>query len=126
MQFINSKKAPDALGPYSQAVKTANLLYCSGQTPINPQTMKIQFDDISNQTLIAINNLEKVLNEAGLNLSNVLKTNVFLIDMAHFKEMNAVYEKCFGSHRPARSTVAVLGLPANAMIEIECIAEFNN
>lgn len=124
MKQINSNKAPKALGPYSQAIRTGNLLFCSGQTPINPESMLIEKLDITNQTVNSIRNLEIVLNEAGLKLSNIVKTTVFPTDMADFTKMNASYENCFGIHRPARSTVAVLGLPANARIEIECIAEF--
>jgi 2-iminobutanoate/2-iminopropanoate deaminase len=126
MKTFNSEKAPKALGPYSQAIRTGNLLFCSGQTPVNPKSMLIEKLDITNQTLNSIRNLEIVLNEAGLKLSDVVKTTVFLTDMADFKEMNATYENCFGIHRPARSTVAVSGLPANARVEIECIAEFND
>jgi 2-iminobutanoate/2-iminopropanoate deaminase len=124
MNSINSNNAPEALGPYSQAIRTGNLLFCSGQTPINPKSMLIEKIDITSQTANALRNLEIVLNEAGLKLNNVVKTTVFLTDMSDFKEMNSTYEKCFGKHRPARSTVAVVGLPANARVEIECIAEF--
>jgi 2-iminobutanoate/2-iminopropanoate deaminase len=126
MKTFNSEKAPKALGPYSQAIRTGNLLFCSGQTPVNPQSMLIEKLDITNQTLNSIRNLETVLEEAGLKLSNVVKTTVFLTDMNDFIEMNAAYENYFGTHRPARSTVAVVGLPANARVEIECIAEFND
>lgn len=126
MKSINTNNAPKALGPYSQAIRTGDLLYCSGQTPINPLSMQIESFDIESQTLNSISNLKAVLQEAGLTLSDVVKTTVFLTDMNQFKAMNSVYEKCFGIHRPARSTVSVVGLPANAMIEIECIAEFKN
>ena len=87
--------------------------------------MKIETDAIEEQTKRAIENLKLVLQEAGLELNNVVKTNVFLSDMELFPKMNAVYAECFGNHCPARSTVAVKGLPHNAMVEIECIAEFN-
>jgi 2-iminobutanoate/2-iminopropanoate deaminase len=125
MQQIFTALAPKAIGPYSQAIQTGNLLYCSGQTPIDPATMKIEVDNIEEQTKRAINNLELVLQAAGLTLNNVVKTTVFLTDMDLFTQMNAVYTKCFGNHRPARSTVAVKGLPYQAMVEIECIAEYN-
>ncbi|TWJ03180.1 endoribonuclease L-PSP [Mucilaginibacter frigoritolerans] len=125
MKPINSHEAPNAIGPYSQAIRTGNLLYCSGQTPLDTVSMKIKTDDIESQTLQVINNLKTVLSEAGLTLSDVVKTNVFLSDMGNFKRMNVVYAECFGTHKPARSTVAVKGLPYNALIEIECIAEIN-
>ena len=126
MKIINSNEAPEAIGPYSQAIRTGNLLYCSGQTPLDIATMKIETNDIESQTLQVINNLKAVLLDAGLSLSNVVKTNVFLSDMENFQQMNVVYAECFGTHRPARSTVAVKGLPLNALVEVECIAEFKN
>lgn len=126
MEFIKSIKAPNAIGPYSQAIRTGNLLFCSGQTPLHPESMKVEVTDIENQTRRAIQNLELVLFEAGLNLSNIVKTNVYLSDMENFQKMNTVYESCFGSHKPARSTIAVKGLPCNALVEIECIAEYKN
>ena len=125
MQEIFTALAPKAIGPYSQAIRTGNLLYCSGQTPIDPATMKIETQCIEEQTNRVIENLKLVLNEAGLDLNAVVKTNVFLSDMELFAKMNAVYAECFGNHHPARSTVAVKGLPYHAMVEIECIAEFN-
>jgi 2-iminobutanoate/2-iminopropanoate deaminase len=126
MKIINSKDAPKAIGPYSQAIRTGNLLYCSGQTPLDVETAKIETNDIDSQTLQVINNLKVVLKEAGLSILNVVKTNVFLSDMENFQKMNVVYAECFGNHRPARTTVAVKGLPYNALVEIECIAEFKN
>jgi 2-iminobutanoate/2-iminopropanoate deaminase len=125
MQQIFAASAPKAIGPYSQAIRTGNLLYCSGQTPLDPATMKIEGATIEEQTKRVIENLKAVLQEAGLDLNAIVKTNVFLSDMELFPKMNAVYAECFGNHRPARSTVAIKGLPYNAMIEIECIAEFN-
>ena len=126
MKSFYSSAAPEAIGPYSQAIQTGNLLYCSGQTPIDPLTMKIAADDIGGQTLQALKNLEIVLTEAGLSLAQVVKTNVYLADMDQFSKMNIVYAKVFGSHRPARTTIAVKGLPYNVLVEIECIAEFKN
>ncbi|MNS14173.1 Enamine/imine deaminase [compost metagenome] len=125
MKIIYSNNAPEAIGPYSQAIRTGNLLYCSGQTPIDPTTMKIVSTDVKEQTTRAILNLKVVLEEAGLNLSNIIKMNVYLTNMENFPQMNEAYAICLGSHRPARTTVAVLGLPYNALVEIECIAEFN-
>lgn len=88
--------------------------------------MRIETTDIESQTRRALRNLEIILQDAGLTLADVVKTNVYLSDMANFGVMNAVYAECFGSHRPARTTVAVLGLPHNALVEIECIAEFKD
>jgi len=126
MKTFYSINAPKAIGPYSQAIRTGNLLYCSGQTPVDPATMKIESSDAESQTLTAIQNLEIVLQEAGLKLTDVFKTNVYLSDMENFAKMNLVYAECFGTHRPARTTIAVKGLPYNALVEIECIAEFKN
>ncbi len=126
MKVYFSANAPKAIGPYSHAIRTGNLLYCSGQTPLDPVTMKIEEPGIEAQTRRVLNNLETVLQSAALSLEDVVKTNVYLTDMALFAQMNAVYESCFGTHRPARTTVAVAGLPFNALVEIECIAEFKN
>lgn len=126
MLVVHSIKAPKAIGPYSQAIRTGNLLFCSGQTPIDPISGKVEFSDIDSQTRQVIRNLEAVLAAAGLMLSDVVKTTVFLGDMKSFTQMNNVYEECFGMHRPARVTVAAKGLPMNALVEIECIAEFKN
>ena len=126
MKSYFSNNAPKAIGPYSHAILTGNLLYCSGQTPIDPVSMKIESFDIERQTLRVIRNLETVLNDSGLTLFDVVKVNVFLSDMANFSKMNAIYAECFGLHRPARTTVAVQGLPLDALVEIECIAEITN
>jgi len=126
MKVYFSNDAPNAIGPYSQAMQTGNLLCCSGQTPIEPESMKIEVADIEGQTQRVIQNLEAVLQQAGLTLNDIVKTNVFLTDMENFSKMNDVYALCFGEHRPARSTIAVKGLPYNALVEIECIAEFKN
>ncbi|MBI3578840.1 MAG: RidA family protein [Ignavibacteriales bacterium] len=126
MKIFYSNKAPRAIGPYSQAIRSGDLLYCSGQTPIDPVSMKIETSDVGSQTLRAIQNLEVVLHEAGLTLSDVIKTNVYLDDMGNFAAMNLVYAQCFGDHRPVRTTIAVKGLPYNALVEIECIAECKN
>jgi len=125
MTSIYAGDAPQAIGPYSHAIRTGNLLYCSGQTPIDPRTMKIEAAGIAGQTQRALQNLQIVLESAGLTLSNVVKTNVFLSDMTLFEGMNKEYASMFDEHRPARTTVAVKGLPYNALVEIECIAEFN-
>lgn len=126
MKAFFSAQAPKAIGPYAQAIRTGNLLYCSGQTPLEPGSMTIEATDIEGQTRRVLKNLEIVLQAAGLTLSDVVKTNVFLTDMDLFSKMNAVYAEIFGDHRPSRSTVAVKGLPYNALVEIECIAEYNS
>lgn len=126
MKSSFSEDAPKAIGPYAQAIRTGNVLYCSGQTPIHPVSMKIESPGIEEQTLRVIQNLEAVLQGAGLLLSDIVKTNVYLTDMTDFDKMNAVYASSFGTHRPARTTVAVKGLPLGARIEMECIAEFKN
>lgn len=124
MISIYSALAPKAIGPYSQAIRTGNLLFCSGQTPIDPLTMKIEASEIEEQTRRVLANLKEVLSEAGLTLSNVVKTNVYLADMSLFEGMNGMYAEVFGDHRPARTTIAAKGLPLNALVEIECIAEY--
>lgn len=126
MKVHFSKDAPKPIGSYSHAIQSGNLLYCSGQTPIKPERMKIEIADVKRQTNRAIKNLQTVLQGAGLTLNNIIKVNVFLTDMDNFSGMNEVYALCFGEHRPARSTVAVKGLPYDALVEIECIAEFKN
>ncbi|WP_259065107.1 RidA family protein [Mucilaginibacter sp. X4EP1] len=125
MKILFAEDAPKAIGPYSHAIRTGTLLYCSGQTPLDPASMKVEALDIEGQTKRVLDNLKLVLAEAGLTLANVVKTNVFLADMDLFQKMNAVYATYFVEHKPARSTVAVKGLPFNALVEIECIAEFN-
>jgi 2-iminobutanoate/2-iminopropanoate deaminase len=124
MKQCFSDEAPKAIGPYSHAIRTNNLLFCSGQTPLDPSSMQIDSPDIGAQTLRAIQNLESVLTAAGLSLSDVVKTNVYLTDMSLFSEMNAAYAQSFGEHRPARTTVGVKELPCGALVEIDCIAEF--
>lgn len=122
MEFINANQAPQAIGPYSQAVAWGDFVFCSGQTPLDPATMVLVGDDIETQTRQALKNLEIVLNAAGLTLQNVVKTTVFLKRMTDFAKMNAVYAEIFGEHRPARSTIEVSQNPLDALVEIECIA----
>ncbi|SDS91206.1 2-iminobutanoate/2-iminopropanoate deaminase [Mucilaginibacter mallensis] len=125
MKILFAADAPKSIGPYSHAIRTGNLLYCSGQTPLDPATMKVAELDIEGQTKRVLDNLKLVLAAAGLTFASVVKTNVFLADMELFPKMNIVYAAYFVEHNPARSTVAVKGLPFQALIEIECIAEFN-
>jgi 2-iminobutanoate/2-iminopropanoate deaminase len=123
MKKIQAPAAPKAIGPYSAAIRVGNLLFCSGQTPVNPDTMLIEGRDIEEQTLRALNNLEIVLSAAGASRENIVKTSVFLKNFADFPRMNAVYADFFGTHKPARTTVEVSRLPLDALVEIECIAE---
>ena len=123
MHIHEVETAPEAIGPYCHATQTGNLVFCSGQTPLNPESMTIDADTIEKQTERALRNLEVVLDGLGLSLAHILKTTVFLTDMANFAAMNKAYARCFGEHTPARTTVAVRALPMNALVEIECIAE---
>lgn len=115
--------APAAIGPYSHAIQVGNLIFCSGQTPLDPQTMKLVGADIQTQTRQALGNLNVVLEGLGLSLQNVVKTTVYLKEMADFAGMNAVYAEMFGAHRPARTTISIKQNPLDALVEIECIAE---
>jgi 2-iminobutanoate/2-iminopropanoate deaminase len=120
---VSSNHAPKAIGPYSHAVWTGNLLYCSGQTPIDPATGKLIQGEIGEQTQRVFDNLEGVLTDAGLTMDDVIKVNVYLTSMSSFAGMNAVYQQRFNAPYPARTTVAVAQLPLNAEIEIELVAE---
>ena len=117
------QKSPHAIGPYSHAVWADNLLYLSGQTPIDPHTNKLVEGDISLQTAQAFNNLEAVLMDAGLTMDDVIKCNVYLTTMQNFSAMNAVYKERFNTPYPARTTVAVAELPLGAQVEIEMVAK---
>jgi len=113
--------APQAIGPYSQAVKVGEFIFTSGQIALTPDGVMVQ-NDIRLQTGQVMRNLKEVLEAAGSSLRNVIKTTIFLADMEDFAAVNEVYEEWFGDHKPARSTVAVKTLPKNALVEIECIA----
>lgn len=123
MDFVQTAGAPAAIGPYSQATVTGNLVYTAGQIALNPATMEIVAGGVPEQTERVMQNLAAILAEAGTSLQRVVKTTVFLVDMNDFAAMNEVYAKHFGDHRPARSTVAVVGLPKGVRVEIEAIAE---
>ena len=123
MKIINVEEAPEALGPYSHAVKTGNLIFCSGQTPLNPDTMKVDANDIEGQTRQVLENLRAVLQGAGLTLKDVVKTTVFLKRMDDFQGMNKIYEEMMQGNKPARATIEVSKNPLDALVEIECIAE---
>ena len=120
---ITSENAPAAIGPYSQAIWAGDLLYLSGQTPIDPTNNKLVEGDIHTQTARAFDNLEDVLRTAGLTMDHVIKCNVYLTSMSHFSGMNEVYKSRFNSPFPARTTVAVLELPLGALVEIEMVAK---
>ena len=123
MKLINDPNSPAAIGPYSHAVISGNMLFTSGQIPINPLTSSLVEDEIKTQTDQVFNNILSILESQGLSLENVVKTTVFLKDMNEFKDFNAVYEQKFGSHKPARSTIEVASLPLGSRVEIEAIAE---
>ena len=122
MQIISTPDAPKAIGPYSQGIVSNGFLFTAGQIALDPATMEVITGGIAEQTERVMLNLGSVLSAAGLGFGNVLKTTVFLQDMAEFAAMNEVYARHFGSHRPARSTVAVGGLPRGVRVEIELIA----
>ena len=123
MKAISTEKAPAAIGPYSQAIQVGNLVYTSGQIPIDPATGMIVKGGIKEQTLQSLTNVKAILEEVGLTMSNVLKTTVFMADMGDFADMNSVYAEFFTEPYPARSAVAVKTLPKGALVEIEVIAE---
>lgn len=122
LRIVATDKAPEAIGPYSQAVVVGNLVYTAGQIALDPETMKLVEGDVAVQTERVFKNLAAILEEAGTSLQRVVKTTVFLSDMAHFATMNEVYARHFGEHRPARSTVAAAGLPMGVDVEIEVVA----
>ena len=121
MKFISTKEAPEAIGPYSQAVEVNGLIYTSGQIALNEKGEMVA-DDIENQTHQVMKNLFYVLEAAGAHFNDVIKTTIFLADMNDFEVVNKVYAHYFGTHKPVRSTVAVKTLPKNALVEIDCIA----
>ncbi|MBQ6377373.1 MAG: RidA family protein [Prevotella sp.] len=123
MKVISTKQAPAAIGPYSQAIQVGNLVYTSGQIPIDPATDAFVEGGIKEQTRQSLTNVKAILEEAGLTMANVVKTTVFLADMADFADMNSVYAEFFSEPYPARSAVAVKTLPKGALVEIEVIAE---
>ena len=123
MKAISTKKAPAAIGPYSQAIRVGNLVYTSGQIPIDPATGAFVEGGIREQTRQSLTNVRAILAEAGLAMSDVVKTTVFMADMNDFAEMNAVYAEFFAEPYPARSAVAVKTLPKGALVEIEVVAE---
>jgi 2-iminobutanoate/2-iminopropanoate deaminase len=122
LRTIATEKAPRAIGPYSQAIGVGDLIFCAGQGAIDAATGENRKGDVAAETERTIDNIAAVLAAAGSDLAHVVKTTVFLIDMADFAAMNEVYAKRFGTHRPARSTVGVASLPRGFRVEIECVA----
>ena len=122
MKVISTQKAPAAIGPYSQAIQIGNLVYTSGQIPIDPTTGKFAEGGIKEQTRQSLLNVKAILEEAGLTMKNVVKTIVFIADMNDFADMNANYAEFFSEPYPARSAVAVKTLPKGALVEIEAVA----
>ncbi|MDD3591584.1 MAG: RidA family protein [Sulfurovum sp.] len=121
MKLISTKEAPQAIGPYSQAIEANGFIFTSGQIALRPDGT-LQDGDIERQTHQVMKNLYYVLEAAGAHFNDVVKTTIFLADMNDFEKVNEVYAHYFGLHKPARSTVAVKTLPKNVLVEIECIA----
>ncbi|ALO48862.1 RidA family protein [Hoylesella enoeca] len=122
MKALHSDNAPQAVGPYSQAIEANGFVFASGQLPIDPATNAFAEGGVKEQTRQSLTNAQQVLKAAGLDLSHVIKTTVYLSDMADFAAMNEVYAEFFNKPYPARSAVAVKTLPKNALVEVECIA----
>jgi 2-iminobutanoate/2-iminopropanoate deaminase len=122
MESIQTDRAPQAIGPYSQAIKAQGLVFASGQIPLDPATMQLIDGDIGAQTERVLNNVKAVLEAAGSSLDQVVKTTVFLADMNEFAAMNEVYATFFSATRPARSTVQAARLPRDVKVEIEVVA----
>jgi len=122
MTPISTPNAPEAIGPYAQAIEANGLIFCSGQIPINPATGNVEMAGAAEQARQVLLNLKAVLEAAGSGLGKVVKTTVFLADMGDFPFINSVYAEAFGDHRPARSTVQVARLPKSVRVEIEAIA----
>ena len=122
LKIVQTKTAPAAIGPYSQAIETGDLVFVSGQLGLDPQSAELVGEDLSSQARQALENVKAVLLASGCGLYQVAAVDVFLADMDDFAEFNAIYEGVFGDHKPARAVVAVKGLPKNARIEIKCVA----
>jgi len=126
MKTINVPDAPDAIGPYCHAMKVGNIMFCSGQTPLDPETMELVGTNIEEQTKRVLENLSIVLANENLTLKNVAKTTVYLKNMSDFHGMNKVYEEMFRGHKPSRTTISVKQNPLDALVEIECVAELQS
>ena len=126
MEFINSTAAPAAIGPYSHAVRCGNTLYVSGQIPLDPETGAVVGTDMETQAGQALKNLKAVVEAAGLAVEAIVKTTVFVSDLALFDQLNTVYARFMGEHKPARVCVEVARLPKDVMVEIDAIATFDS
>jgi 2-iminobutanoate/2-iminopropanoate deaminase len=127
MKAVQTNKAPSAIGPYSQAIVANGVVYTSGQIALTPEgSDELLHEDVGIQAVAVLENLKAVLEEAGSSMNDVIKTTIFLADMDSFATVNAVYEKAFAKHKPARSTVAVKTLPKNALVEIDAVALVTN
>jgi 2-iminobutanoate/2-iminopropanoate deaminase len=122
MHFIATKNAPHAIGPYSQAVRSGNVLYLSGQIPLDPVSGNLVQGDFALQAKRVFENLRAVLKESGAEFQHVVKATVYLTDLGNFQTLNSIYAEYFGEHKPARSTVGVAQLPRGAGVEIDLIA----
>jgi 2-iminobutanoate/2-iminopropanoate deaminase len=122
LKAISTDKAPAAIGPYSQAIQAGNLLFCSGQIPLDPVSGEIVSGDVRRQAEQVMENIAAVLSAAGAGFDDVVKTTVYLVEIGDFGEVNEVYGRYFPGHKPARSTVAVKALPRGVLVEIEVIA----
>ncbi|PIE22303.1 MAG: reactive intermediate/imine deaminase [Planctomycetota bacterium] len=119
---IHTESAPAAIGPYSQAIAAGNLVFCSGQIPLDPVTMEMKNGSVEEETRQVLVNMGEVLSAAGCDFADVVRTTVFLTDMGDFATVNEIYSERFGDSRPARACVQVAGLPKGARVEIDCIA----
>ncbi len=123
-KIIHTDHAPKAVGPYSQAVRMGDFLFCSGQISIDPKTQEVFTGDIKQQTEMVLNNIEALLKATGMNFSHIIKSTIFLTSMSDFAAVNEVYSKRFTEAPPARSTIAVSALPKGVNVEIEVVANF--
>ena len=122
--IVRPKKSPPAVGPYNHAVRIGDMLFCAGQIPIDPKTGNLVEGDVKAQTLQVLENVKAILDDQKLTFKNVVKTTVFLTNLADFAGMNEVYSKYFTADHPARSTIQVAALPRNAIVEIEVVAHY--
>ncbi len=121
-QAVNTDKAPEPIGPYNQAVKAGSTLYISGQVPLNPETGNIETKDVQEQTRLVMQHIQSILEKAEMEFSHIVKCSIFITDMKNFPQINEIYGSFFDESFPARETIAVVGLPKGADVEISCIA----
>lgn len=123
VEYVHTKDAPEAIGPYSQATKAGGFLFTAGQIALDPATTQVVEGDVSVQAERVMTNLTAVLKQAGCGWKDVVKTTIFLVDMTDFAKVNEIYGRYLGDTKPARSTVAVAGLPRGVRVEVECVAK---